>query len=191
MTEHNSNEKEEWFPMRVTYGRELKMKECLDHMKVKNFLPMQYHAKETPEGCQMALVPAVSNLIFVCSTQEQLTMLKTTRKELEPLRYMMRPVEGNSTAKEIIRVPNRQMQNFLRVATVDDDRVMFLKYKSYLKKAGQQVLITNGYFAGVKGVIKRIKNNRRVVVQIDGVAAVAIAHMPKEHLRPVAPESQP
>ena len=59
---------------------------------------------------------------------------------------------------------------------------MYLKCTNFLEKVGQRVKVTNGYFAGVEGVIKRIKNNRRVVVQINVVAAVAIAHVPSDYL---------
>ena len=31
-----------WFPMRVTYSRELKIKAELDRLKIENFIPMTY-----------------------------------------------------------------------------------------------------------------------------------------------------
>lgn len=160
----------------------MKMKECLDALQVENFIPMHYELTEQGKQRQLKRVPAIHNLIFIRSTQEALTQLKTTIKELEPLRYMMRPVGDGSQSQEIIRVPDKQMNDFIRVASAEDDRVMFLRYDSYLAKAGLRVKVTEGHFAGVEGVIKRIKNNRRVVVQIDGVAAIAIAHVPIDHL---------
>ena len=74
------------------------------------------------------------------------------------------------------------MEDFIRVSSAEDERVIFLNYSSYLAKPGQRVKVTQGHFAGVEGVIKRINNNKRVVVQIDGVAAVAITYVPTEHL---------
>ena len=175
----------EWFPMRVTYNRELKVKEQLDSLKVENFVPMSYEVKGENGQKTLALVPAIHNLIFIRSTQEAITTMKTTMRSLEPLRYMMRPVEGKEGTKEIIRVPDRQMENFMRVATAADERVMFLEYGNYLDKVGRRVRVTQGFFAGVEGVIKRIKNNRRVVVKIDGVAAVAIANVPADHIQEI------
>lgn len=168
--------------MRVTYNRELKVKEHLDSTGIENYIPMRYELKGEGGRQQMMLVPAIHNLIFIRTTQDELTTMKATQRELEPLRYMMRPVEGSTTQKEIIRVPDRQMENFMRVAAAADERVMFLEYGNYLDKVGHRVRVTQGYFAGVEGVIKRIKNNRRVVVKIDGVAAVAIANVPSEYL---------
>ena len=168
--------------MRVTYCRELKIKECLDNLKVESYVPMHYELVDVKNQRQLMRVPAIHNLIFVRSTQEALTSMKMTRQELEPLRYMMRPIDDGSRRREIIRIPDKQMEDFIRVSSAEDERVIFLNYSSYLAKPGQRVKVTQGHFAGVEGVIKRINNNKRVVVQIDGVAAVAITYVPTEHL---------
>lgn len=167
--------------MRVTYKRELKIKDQLDELGIENFLPMQYEVTGTGDHRKYELVPAIHNLIFVHSTQETITMLKMTRRSLEPMRYIMKTA-SDGQGKEIMRVPDCQMENFIRVASADHKLIQFLKYSSFLAKPGCRVRVTEGYFAGVEGVIKRIKNNKHVVVQIDGVAAVAIAYVPKQSL---------
>lgn len=174
----------EWFPMRVTYQRELKMKSQLDELGIENFVPMQYEVTGQGGQSKYELVPAIHNLIFVRSTQENLTLLKMTREGLAPLRYMMKPAEDGN-GQEIIRVPDRQMENFIKVASAGNDKVRFLEYGDFLTQPGRRVRVTDGYFAGVEGVIKRIKNNKHVVVQIDGVAAVAIAFVPRQSLQAI------
>lgn len=170
--------------MRVTYQRELKMKSQLDELGIENFVPMQYEVTGQGGQSKYELVPAIHNLIFVRSTQENLTLLKMTREGLAPLRYMMKPAkDGNG--QEIMRVPDRQMENFIRVASAGNDKVRFLEYGDFLTQPGRRVRVTDGYFAGVEGVIKRIKNNKHVVVQIDGVAAVAIAYVPRQSLQAI------
>ena len=159
----------EWFPMRVTYHRELKMKSFFDSLGIESFVPMRYDVVETKEGRRRMLVSAIHNLIFVHSTRETLTHLKMTRKEFEPLRYMMRTIKSDGGSTSIIRVPDHEMENFMRVASAESDNVIFLR-------------INEGTFAGVEGVIKRIKKNKHVVVQIEGVAAVAIAFVPSSYL---------
>ncbi|MBQ4023637.1 MAG: UpxY family transcription antiterminator [Prevotella sp.] len=171
----------QWFPMRVTYNRELKIKESLDELGVENFIPMHYELVDTKEGRKRMLVPAIHNLIFVHSTQEFITHLKMTRKEFEPLRYIIK-TSLEKTSSVILRVPDQQMENFMRVATVQDESVMFLDYKDFIGKEGRRVRINEGSFAGVEGTIKRIKKNKHVVVQIEGVAAVAITFVPSNYL---------
>ena len=170
-----------WFPMRVTYHRELKIKSILDDQGIENFLPMHFELVETKTGGKKSvLTPAIHNLLFVHSTQERLTELKMTREKLSPMRYIMKRSSDNQS--EILTVPDQQMENFMRVASVQDDRVMFLDNNDFIKKVGQRVKVIDGCFSGVEGVIKRINRNKHVVVQLEGLAAVAIAFVPASHL---------
>lgn len=169
-----------WYPMRVTYGREMKVKGELDRLEIENFVPMTYRVVDTQGGgetdLQRELVPAISNLIFVRSTQERITELKRTNVLLEPLRYMLDYTSGDGPV--IMTVGEREMENFMRVATKTDDSVMFLDEDTIVGKEGKRVKIMGGAFEGVEGVIRRVKRCKRVVVEIEGVASVAIAHVP-------------
>ena len=58
-----------WFPMRVTYSREMKVKAELDRLEIENFVPMTYKLVCSDNGkLHRELVPAINNLIFVRST---------------------------------------------------------------------------------------------------------------------------
>lgn len=172
-----------WFPMRITYHRETKIKALLDEMGVENFLPMHWEMVETKNGGKKRmLLPAIHNLIFVKSTQEFLTELKMTREEFSPMRYMMKRSLSNGKKSEIMLIPDQQMENFMRVASVPDDRVMFLENNDFINRIGQRVKVIDGYFSGVEGVVKRINKNKRIVVQLEGIAAVAIAFVPSSQL---------
>lgn len=174
-----------WYPMRVTYGREVKVKEALDNLGIENFLPMHYELVDPGDGNKRRmLVPAIHNLIFIHDSREDITRLKTTKREFQPLRYITKRF-AESIDDNILTVPDSQMQNFIRVASVQDDSVMFLETGDYINKIGQRVQITEGYFAGVEGVVKRIKKNKHVVVQLEGLAAVAITYVPATCLREI------
>jgi len=86
-------------------------------------------------------------------------------------------------APEIITVPDKQMANFMRVSSVIDDNVVYLRYEDFLNKEGKRVKVIDGNFAGVEGVVKRIKRDRVVVVLLQDVAAVAITHLPPSYLQ--------
>ena len=171
-----------WFPMRVTYQREMKVKAELDRLGIESFIPMMYKVVDG-DMPQRELVPAISNLIFVRSTQERISHLKSSNEALEPLRYMI-----DNTAEEahtIMTIPDKQMQNFMRVASKSDDSVMFLDDESVVGKEGKRVEIIGGAFEGVTGVIRRVKRCKRVVVEIEGVASVAIAFVPAVMLKEI------
>lgn len=173
-----------WFPMRVTYSRELKVKAELDRLLIENFLPMTYKLVDADtENPHRDLVPAINNLIFIHSSKDRISSLKSSNAVLQPLRYMM-----DRTAQQahtIMTVPDAQMQNFMRVASKTDDSVMFLNDETVVGKVGKQVLITGGVFDGVTGVIRRVKRCKRVVVELEGIATVAIAFVPSVLLKEI------
>ena len=176
-----------WYPMRVTYGREESIKETLEELGVRTFLPMQRlrgyvdEAGEPHENLQ----PAIRNLIFVYSSQQKITELKMYNKACQPLRYMTNPF-SHGDEDYLLTVPERQMDNFIRVASIQDDRLHYLDPNNeFLQKPGRRVRITDGDFKDAEGVIKRIKNNKRIVVEIKGVAAVAITFVPAIWLEPI------
>ena len=156
------------------------MKAELDRLGIENFVPMRYKVMESQNDgdteLRRVLVPAINNLIFVRSTQERLSELKRRNEVLEPLRYMM----DHTVSKEhaIMTVADREMENFMRVASRTDDSVMFLDDETIVGKEGKRVEIMGGAFEGVTGVIRRVKRCKRVVVEIEGVASVAIAWVP-------------
>ena len=169
-----------WFPMRVTYQREMKVKAELDRLEIENFIPMTYRFTESRKQgdteLRRELVPAINNLIFVHSTKERISELKVSNELLEPLRYMIDQTAGE--AHTIMTVPDKQMENFMRVASVTDDTVMFLDETTIVGKEGKRVEIMGGPFEGVTGVIRRVKRCKRVVVELEGIACVAIAFVP-------------
>ena len=176
-----------WFPMRVTYQREMKVKAELDRLGIENFVPMRYKVMESQNDgdteLRRELVPAINNLIFVRSAQERVSELKQTNEVLEPLRYMMDRTASQEHA--IMTVADREMENFMRVASRTDDSVMFLDNETVVGKEGKRVEIMDGVFEGVTGVIRRVKRCKRVVVEIEGVASVAIAYVPVGMLREI------
>lgn len=172
--------------MRVVYGRDermLRLKQQLDNVGIENFLPLRpkYTKMEEWDVVKKDLVPAVHGLIFVHSTQERLTELKMTRKEFEPMHYMTNQFMTH-TDDSILTIPISQMQNFMRVASVQDNRFVYLDNLDFVAKPGKKVRITEGDFKGVEGVIKRIKKNKCVVVQIEGITAIALTFVPSAWL---------
>lgn len=168
--------------MRVTYSQELKVKSSLDEVGVECFLPMTYQLVDRDGTRHRCLVPAIHNLIFVHSTQERITQLKMYNTAFKSLRYIMKPSYGSSKP-EILTVRDCEMENFIRVASVVDDSVMFLDWAKVADKVSHRVTVVDGPFAGVDGVIMRICRNKHVVVQLKGIAAVAITFVPPAFLK--------
>jgi len=176
-----------WYPMRIAYAgitTTLDYKKRFDEKHIENFLPMSFqYTKKAGMRVKRKEIPALCGLIFVKTTQAVLTDLKMTDENFEKLRYILNPFK-KSDAECIMTVPDRQMENFMKAASVDDDRIFALEYnQDFLGKPGKSVEITDGPYKGVTGVIKRIKKNQCVVVEIKGVCAVAITSQPYAWLK--------
>ena len=171
-----------WFPMRVTYQREMKVKAALDKLEIENFLPMKTILSEQGGHRHFETVPAVNNLIFVHASREVVTRIKNEYGDLQALRYIMtRPLDGSRP--QPITISDVEMENFIRVASHTDESVMHIDLSDVEGKTGRRVLITDGEFAGVEGYVVRIHQNKRVVVQLKELAAVAITFTPPVYLR--------
>ena len=115
-------------------------------------------------------VPIVSNLFFIRCTR---TYLGKFVEECAGMLYFYRDPER--------RVPqaidNRQMDNFILVASVDNENLISLGEVTHNFLQGQRVRVKGGVFQGAEGVIKRVKGDRRLIVSISGVAAVATSYI--------------
>lgn len=177
-----------WFPMRIAYGRAertFSVKKFLDEKNVENFLPMKYEKKLVDGHRKLIKVPALDGLIFINTSESHLIYIKRHNETLQSLRFMMWTPHNKNEQPHIITIPQTAMDNFMRVASVEDDRVMFLPNKDFSQKIGRRVRVTDGVFAGVEGTIYRVKKDRRVVVTLDQVCSVAIAYINPNYLREI------
>ena len=183
-----AEEEKSWFPMRIAYGRKertMGVKHFLDEKKVENFLPMTYKKLIVDGRRRRILVPALDGLIFIRTSEERLIDMKQHYEPLLPLRFMMWTPHIEGEASHIITIPVESMNNFMRLVSVEDERVMFLPNKDFSNKIGRRVQVTDGIFAGVQGTIYRVKKDRRVVVTLDQVCSVAIAYINPNYLREI------
>ena len=163
-------EKKVWYAIRVTYNRELKVKEDLDARNIPCFVPMQYRREERNGVMVKRLVPSVHNLIFINLTPSEMREYKETTQL--PIRYIM----NRGTRKPII-VPDREMENFIKVAGTYNEKLIYLNPEPGDFSEGERVRIIGGDFEGAEGIFVRIKRDRRVLVSIPGVVAVATTHV--------------
>ncbi len=159
-------EEKVWYAIRVTYNREMKVKEALDSRGIKNFIPMQYKAVVREGKCVKKLTPIIHNLIFIHIEPEAMREFKMSTSL--PIRYIM----DKETHSPIV-VPKHQMDNFIAVAGTHDEQLIYLNPEPGDFSRGDRVKIMGGPFEGAEGVFVRVKGDRRVVVCIDGVVAVA------------------
>ena len=157
-----------WFAMRVTYSREVKMKELLEEQGIECFIPMQYQTKIIRGRKAKILKPVIHNLLFARATKTEMQEIK---KRYEYLQYII-----NRDHQKII-VPDTQMQRFIAVAGTYDEQLIWVNPEDLNLKKGTRVRITAGDFEGQEGIFIKVKGARdkRVVIAIQGIIAVAMA----------------
>lgn len=178
-----SRTEEKWYVMRVTYSRELQFKEYLDGQGIGNFLPMQQMIVLDRNGKRVKrLLPVVHNLLFVRTSRQQIDRVKQDLEGRLPVRFYM----DRETLQPLI-VPEREMQNFIAVAGTQDEQLLYLPISEVAYKKGDRVRITGGIFEGVEGEIIRLRGDRRLVVRIPGLMAIATAFIHPSLLQPLPP----
>ena len=146
-------EKIQWFAMRVTYRRELKAKKNLDAEGIENYIPMRWSSRIRHGRKVRELVPVVRGLVFV-----------------------------RTVLSAKIVVPEDQMKLFIAVTGTYDDKLLWFGEDEVNLAAGTRVRIVAGEFEGYEGIFLKVKGARdkRVVIAIEGVIAVALATISPE-----------
>ena len=153
--------------MSAVFNRSLKAKDILDAVRVENFVPMRSVVEVCGRRRVRKSVPAIRNLIFVRTTPSCIRELKSRYLFLQ---YLTHRVDGHT---EPIVVPDEQMRHFIAVASSDDEHLIYLQPEEVRFGAGDRVRV----FVRVKGT-----RDKRVVVMLEGVAAVALVTLPVQLL---------
>ena len=162
-------ETEVWFAMRATYRRELEAMHLLEKANLGCFIPMQYKISIRRGRKVRALVPVVHNLLFVHACPSDLKRIKS---QVSYLQY----ITDTRSGQKII-ISDSEMQRFIAVAGTYNDHLMYFQPDELNLSKGTKVRITGGDFEGQEGLFLKVKGarDRRVVIEIQGVIAVALA----------------
>ena len=164
---------EAWYAMRVTYGRELKIQAALNG-KFETFIPKCYKTVERFGKRHYELTSCISNLLFVYGTKNQIEEERQKHIEIRDDKKSHQLNFIKDHENEIIKVQNKQMEDFIRVSNLPAEELIPLDIREGESLTGQRVKIIGGPLVGIEGFIKRIEGNKRVVVTIDGILATAL-----------------
>lgn len=146
----------------------------------REFYPHALRIHRQNERRVRKLVPAVHNLVFIRSSRERIDRIKDEMGMTLPIRYIM-----DRESRQPIVVPTSQMRSFMAVAGSYDQQLVYLEPSAVAFRKGQRVRVTGGIFAGVEGEFIRVKNDRRVMVSIQGVMAVATTYIHPSLIEPL------
>jgi len=168
------NASERWYAVKVFYNRVFDIEQFVEADGMKSYIPLRWTVVTKNGRTVKRRVPAVSSLMFVRASENYMLELQERFKTSRPLM-----VYFDRETRRPAPIPDREMQTFILVTSVDDDGLEYISEPpAHDFSAGDRVRVTGGPFSGAEGYIRRIKGDRRLVVTIEGVVAVATAYIP-------------
>ena len=138
-----------WYAVRVYHNKTARIDEQLTADGVHHYVP-----------------EVVKSLVFLETEEEYLRDFE--QQNFTHLWVYRTPGTSTPTA-----IPDREMEMFLFVCTAGEQGLIYLGEDKPEYHQGDRVRVIDGPFKGAEGHIKRIKKDRRLVVTVKGVAAVA------------------
>ena len=99
----NPENKQRWYALRVTYGREMLVKGYLDGIGVESYIPMHFARRTYGERTRKVWEPLIHNLLFIRTSALRLKEIKASTTL--PIRYIM---DRETKAPTVI--PDNQMR---------------------------------------------------------------------------------
>ena len=150
-----------WYAVKVYYNRMTPLREQLAVDGVNFFIPSM-----------------ITSLLFV---QTNVGFVR----QFEDSHHGKLRVYRDLLTGEYAAIPDREMEVFVFVCTAGQQGLCYLGDDKPEYHKGDRVRVTDGQFKGAEGYIKRIKKDRRLVVSIRGVAAVATTFIPPQFLETI------
>ncbi len=184
-----------WYALRVYYNKVLTCRTlfCSLNDVLKGINPPTSHFPEELQGEPMEYYAPVYQDTFTNNqgkrvVQEHafipsLFFLRATQVQAECFEHNL-PFKANLYRKitdptQPIRIPEAQMDMFMRVTAGSLEGLEYFDEDAFSWRKGVRVRVTGGRFEGLEGEIKRIDGDKRLVVAIEGICAVATSYIPK------------
>ena len=179
--ESAQSETEQWYVLRVSYGRAEKANEIFKAKGIETHLPLHTIYKEEVDGKRKKQrVPMLPNFLFVRTT---LSILESLIKSSPDFRFISfyydhfnMKLDGKNPP---LVVPANSMENFIKLTSIDDEHILLIDEINGTYKQGDYVRIIEGSFKGIEGRVAKITGQKRVIVELPGLCSVATAYVPK------------
>ena len=162
--------------MRCSSGKEMTLRQSIQNgFGVECFIPIEKVRQRDRHGRFVWVQRcALTTYLFVNTDKEMFYSIHKDDLRIWP---MSRKVEG---LWEPVVVPDRDMASFIRVAGNTEEKIVYLDPAKLNFKKGDRVRVIGGPMTGVEGTFMQIggKHEKRVVIQIEGIIAVATAAIP-------------
>lgn len=184
-----SEEVRYWFPIRATHHRAQKVYERLAELhndRLTPYLPtlcrIEYSNEDVDHPTQQVREePLDGGLLFVqCTLTDFRELLQHQILGLTP--YYNHFATNEFGRNEYLVVPDRQMESFRIIVESRNQEIIVRQTDLPPIIEGDRVMVTDGPFAGVEGIVMKYKHQKRVFVQLQGIGTYATAYIPSAFL---------
>lgn len=164
----------QWYALKVFYNKTAEIRSELEPEGVECYVPVHTVIVERNGVKRKTVRPVVGSLLFFRATADCAAAIGT-RLDSRAMLYT-RDVDG---MKKPAAIPDREMDIFRLVASSGADGLEYMPDGELRFHTGQRVRVTGGPLAGAEGHITRIRGDRRLVVSVHGICAIATAYIPQ------------
>ena len=167
----NPENKQRWYALRVTYGREMLVKGYLDGIGVESYIPMHFARRTYGERTRKVGEPLIHNLLFIRTSALRLKEIKASTTL--PIRYIM---DRETKAPTVI--PDNQMRDFMAVVATRNEHVEIVAPQDVDLAGGDAVRVIEGRYI-------RHKGHSKVAVAIKDIATALTAYVPLRYIEKI------
>lgn len=181
----------QWFVLRVSYGRIDKAKTFVEAKGLECYVPLQYKEVRKQGKKRIITTPLLPSFLFVHATAEQVeTLLYEIKVSTNEIRNLLSYYfdhtsqrQDNPNRNPPLTIRDEAMNNFIRLTSVKNPHIIHVTSNNIQFKLGDNVVVTEGEFKGIRGRVARIAGQQRVIVELFDGCLVATAYVPKEARR--------
>ena len=199
-----------WYALKLFYNKVFEMESLLQQRGMETYLAVQSvrlkgaahlaarkrladvsapkDHRYVVEGAEIyARKPLVTPLLFVYATTAEIAEIDKLLREPTAMGRAKGFVYKTADFTTFATIPAKQMEQFRLVVDSGAGGLEFFADDDFTRyKQGSRVRVTSGPMKGAEGYIKRIRRDRRLLVCIEGIIAVATSYIPPEQLEIVS-----
>lgn len=184
---YGANAELHWFPMKVALSRVLSIGNVLNQENIKFFIPTNEDVIPSIGGHKIVQIP-MADLIFIYSSKDKIEHLKATNQYCHSLCFIteiphseikicMTELEKRQVNRIII-VDDLSMTKFLDNINKIRNKITLLQYSETFTHIGKHIRIIDGPLAGTEGVLRRVKGNKHVHLDLGNLLTAQIDYVP-------------
>jgi hypothetical protein len=163
-----------WYAARILFNKFAYYRQMFDSLNIETFVVSRkvYDEETVPTDNDVPYkeVFTLGSLIFIRTEEE---FMQAFRREHG--KYFWPYCQPDRVTP--VPIPDKEMEIF-QIVCRNQDQIIDLGEDKLEYHLGDRVRVTHGIFKGAEGHIKKIKGDRRLIVTVNGISAIATTFIP-------------